>query len=626
MNNNEGLSLYDYWRILNKRKWSFLIIFAVTVASTIFYTKISPVVYSSSAVIKIQPPRVYTQLPGGDIMDIDPWGAVNTEIKVIGSIEIAKRATYKLRLVKEEMSELEINKIASQILSSYKVDRVPDTNLISITAYASNPYKAYDIVSAVIDAYKEYDLQQKRANAEKTAEDILRRKIEIEDKLRSLEREKKNFIQKYPSIGIGSALSSELVDLEIKKKELLQKYTSDHPEVKVIDRKIDAIQQKLKQLPTQELELIRIDREIKLQEELYTTVNKQYEESKLALSSIVSFVNLVNPPTVNTTPIAPNKRLNLAVGILLGLFLGIVAVFLLENLDVSISTLEEIENFLNSPVLGIIPHISSEKVSDNIFINLFKRERFSVEGFRSVLLFNRKNAGNIIEAYHTLRANIISNVNKKGPLAILFTSSSAAEGKTLTAINFALASASAGLKVLLIESDLRRPVLHQIFGITKQPGLTDVLSGKADWKDIVRENTDFIMGGLNVDNIMKFPGIENFKVLPSGTSPYNVVDLLDNANWNDLIEDMKLDFDLIIFDGPPVLLFVDSVVMGKKLDGVVFVYKSGKVPRGALKRAKDQLTSVGATMIGVVLNGVKASELGPRYSYYYYDYSSYKNT
>jgi len=621
--NIEGMNLYDYWRILNKRKWPFIGVFIVTIFAVMFYTSITPKIYSSSAVIKIQPPRAYTQMPGSDIMDIDPWGSVNTELRVITSLEIAKKVVLKLNLVKSN-NESDINSKALEIQSKYKAERVPDTNLISITAYAENPYLAYDIVNAVIDAYKEYDLEQKSAQAKKTFNDILQRKIEVEDKLKLLEKQKRDFIQKNPVSGMATIISDQITDLEMKRKELLEKYTPNHPDVIAIDKKIETLQSRLKQMPYQELELLRIDREIKLQEELYTTINKQYEEAKLGLSSIVSFVNVINPPILNLQPILPNKRLNLTIGILMGLFLGIVLVFILENIDISITTIEEIESFINAPVLGIIPYISSKKVVDNWFVDIFKKERFSIEGFRSALIFNRGVSTNIIESYHTLRANIISNIGEKGPVSVMITSSGAAEGKTLTALNLAFASANSGLRTLFIELDLRRPVIHEIFSIPKTPGLTDLIVKKADIENVIRSITDFVGGSISYDYLLKFPGIDNLKIITSGSTPYNVVDILDNADWVDIIDNLKSHFDFIIFDGPPVLLFVDSVIVGKRVDGVVIVYKAGKIARNALKRAKEQITGVGAKMLGIVLNGVKTSELGPKYSYYY-DYSEYSH-
>lgn len=592
----------------------------ITFIATIIYTKISPVVYSTSAVIKIQPPKIYSQLPGSDIMDIDPWGAVNTEINVISSLEVAKRVVLKLKLA-DPSDDIKFNNAASNMLSLYKSQRVGDTNLISITAYSNNPYKAYDIVNAVIDSYKEYDLEQKSAQARKTFNDILQRKIEIEDKLKTLERQKRDFIQKNPNTGIATIISDQLADLELKKKELLEKYTEKHPDVVAIDNKIQILSERLRKMPYQELELLRIEREIKLQEELYATINKQYEEAKLGLSSIISFVTVINPPILSTDPVLPNKKLNMAIGLLLGLFLGIVLVFVLENLDISISTIEEIETFLNAPVLGIIPYISSEKKTDNWLVNIFKKGRFSIDSFRTTLIFNRTTLINIVESYHTLRANIVSNIGKRGPISLVITSAGAAEGKTLTAINLALASANAGLKTLLIESDLRRPIIHDVFSINRIPGLTDFLVKKATLDEVVRDVTDFF-SGFNYSNLIKFSGIENFKIITSGTSPYNIVDLFDNAEWENILGEFKNYFDFIILDGPPVLLFIDSIILGKKTDGVILVYKSGKIARNALKRAKEQIVGVGTKMVGIVLNAVKASELGPRYSYYS-DYSDY---
>lgn len=619
---NAELTLYDYWRIINRRKWSALLIFSATVISTFIYTRFQPTIYSSSAIINTQPPNIYSKLPGSDITASDPWGTVSTEIRVIGSMEIASRAAGIINL-KMEQSGSSIRLSGGEVLGSYSVDRVQDSNLISIVSRTGNPYKANDIVNAVIEAYKQYDFEQKSAQARKTMEDIVSRKNEIEDKLRSLEKQKKNFIEKNPKTGIGSFYADQLAELEIKRKELLEKYTPNHPEVSAIEKRIENMQNRLSQIPAQELELARITRDLRLHEDLYATISKQYEEAKLGLSSIVSFVSVVNPSFPNNVPVSPNKKLNLIVGVLLGFFLAIVFVFLMENLDVSISTIEDIENFIKVPVLGLIPSIASEHRIDNILTDIFKKERFGMDAFRSVLLFNRRYSTSVIESYHTLRANIISNMGKKGSISVVFSSSGAAEGKSLTAINFALASANSGLKTLLIDADMRRPVIYQIFGLPKQPGLSDVLAKKYDYREVLREGSDFLTGGLSASQVVKFAGIENLKMMTCGTTPANVVDLLDNADWESFVGALKSEFDIIVFDAPPVLLFIDSVILAKKNDGAVLIYKAGKIARGALKRAKEQITGVDARMIGVVLNGVRASEMGPKYGYYYYDYSKY---
>jgi len=611
------LTLYDYWRIINRRKWVALLVFAVTIFSTMFYTRLQPTVYRSQSLIKIKPPASYAKMPGADLMDYDPWSAVATELKVITSSEISERAAAKLGLPSGAASIGEVSR-------SYKVERLQESNLIALYAFSSDPERAANIATAVIDAYKEFDLEQKSLQARKTLQDISSRKDEVEENLRSLERQKQNFVERNPRTGLGSALANQLADLEIRKRQMLEKYTPNHPDVLSLDQRIDVVQSKLEEIPAQEVQLARISRELRMQEDLYTTLNKQYEEAKLGVSSIVSFVSVVNKPVPDQAPVSPNRALNMMAGSVLGVFLAVVLVFLLENLDVSISTIEDIENFIKLPVLGIIPNILSEKHIDNWLTQVFKKERYTVDAFRSVLVVNRRYATGIIESYHTLRTNIMSQLNTKESVSLVFSSAGAAEGKTLTAVNFALASAHSGLRTLLIDADMRRPAINQIFGTRKEPGLSDVLTGRSEWRDAVLESADFIMGGLDYDQLMRFPGIENLKILNCGTQPDNVIDILNSSNWRDLISDLKSEFDLIIFDAPPVLLFADSLMLAKHAsDGVVLVYKAGKIARGALKRAKEQIGGANARMVGVVLNGVRASEMGPQYGNYYYDYKNY---
>ncbi len=614
---NADLTLYDYWRIVNRRKWIALLVFCATIFSTLFYTRLQPTVYRSQGLIKISPPASFSRIPGAELADSDPWGAVTTELRVISSSDVSDRAAAKLGLAPG-------SKGAAEIAGGYKAERVPDSNLINISAFNSDPVRAADIVGAVIAAYTDFDLEQKSRQARKSLEDITARKDDVGDSLRALERQKQNFIEKNPKTGLGDAMANQLADLEIKKKELLEKYTPNYPEVLNLEQRISVAEAKLEEIPAQEVALARISRELRMQEELYTTLNKQYEEAKLGVSSIVSFVSVVSRPVPERTPVSPNRSLNLMVGSVLGLFLAVVVVFLLENLDVSISTIEDIEDFIKLPVLGIIPTILSEKHIDNWLTHVFKKERYTVEAFRSVLIVNRRYSSGVIESYHTLRTNIMSNLKTKDSVSLVFSSAGAAEGKTLTAVNFALASAHSGLKTLLIDADLRRPSINQIFGTRKEPGLSDILAGKADWREAVLESADFIMGGLDFEQLMRFPGIENLNVLNCGTQPGNVIDILDSANWTELMEELKSEYDMIVFDTPPVLLFVDSAMIARHAaDGVVLVYKAGKIARGALKRAKEQVSGVNAHMLGVVLNGVRASEMGPQYGYYSYDYNKY---
>ncbi|MFH1618404.1 MAG: GNVR domain-containing protein [bacterium] len=616
------LTLHDYWRVIKRRRWAVLLAFSGTLFSTAFYTRLQPTVYRSQAMVRIQPPPSYSKIPGADVTTWDPWGMVATEIRIIQSVDIAEKAARHLGWITEASSPEDIHKASARTAASYKPAREEGSNLITISASAENPLLAADIVNAVVEAYMAHDLEERSRQAKKTLEDVAARKNEVEESLRSIERARQNFLEQNPGTGLGSALSSQLIDLETKRKNLLEKYTQNHPNVIEMDQRIQTIQSKLGELPAQETELVRLTRELRINESLYTTLNRQYEEAKIVLASVVSFVSVVSRAVPPEAPVSPVKWLNFTMGSILGLFLGIALAFFLENLDVSISTIEEIERLTELPVLGVIPHMHSPKYMENWLMDIFKKPRYNMDSFRQVLVFTHSSKSPVIESYHSLRSNIASHLGSKESSVLVFSSAGSAEGKTLTAVNFAISAAHAGLRVLLVDADMRRPSLHDIFGLRRQPGFSDILSGAAKWEDTLTSSSDFIMGEFNPDHLIRFPGIDNMKIIPAGMPVPNVVNTLDSGLWKDLERAWRESFDLVILDCTPVLLFVDSVIVSRHADGVVLVYKAGKMARGALRRAKEQVVAGRANMIGIVLNGMKTSEIGPYYGYYY-DYGQY---
>jgi tyrosine-protein kinase Etk/Wzc len=312
--------------------------------------------------------------------------------------------------------------------------------------------------------------------------------------------------------------------------------------------------------------------------------------------------------------------------LVLGLIIGSVIAFVLENIDTTIDTIEGIESFIELPVLGVIPFIFLE--DENEKFRFFKRifgskssKKDDMKYFQSLVVLHKKNQS-ALESYHTLHTNISYALSNSKIKTILFTSAGPGEGKTLTAANYALAAAQSGLKTILIESDLRQPILHRIFGISKENGLTDVVSGKIKWQDAVKSTTDFLMGKMSIDKILETSGIENFKVITSGIHTANPVDIMSSENINLMMRELKAEFDLIIFDAPPLLLFADGFILSRNMDGIIIVYRVGRTSKSSLNRAKSQLDNIKAHIIGVVLNGLKPSELEPRYGYYY---SRYRN-
>ncbi|MFA6318296.1 MAG: polysaccharide biosynthesis tyrosine autokinase, partial [Elusimicrobiota bacterium] len=482
---------------------------------------------------------------------------------------------------------------------------------------------AADIVNAVMELYAELDLETRSQASRKSLEDIVSRRQEIEASRNELEEKKRDYLESNPGTGMSSSVSSALYELENRRREMLKRFTVEHPEVVALDQRIELARSRLSRLPGADLELERLSRDLKVNEELYITLSKQMEETRVALSAIPVFVSIVARAPVPAAPFYPNVKANNLLGCLLGLLLGLVIVFLMESLDISISTIEDIERLVGIPVLAVIPHLGTERKWDAFKAKLLRRERYPIDAFRSLLLFHQSTKSPTIEAYHSLRSAIHAQKPDQERWVLAFTSTGVAEGKTLTATNFCLAAVHAGMKVLLIGSDIRRPVMHRVFGLPKQPGLMEVLTGAADWRDVERGTVDFLMGEIDLDRILGFSGIDNFKVMTAWTaSSADIVNVFSSPLLPKFIQEVRPHFDLVVFDLPPVLLFVDAILIGAQCDGTVLVYQSGKMARQALRRAKEQLSASNVKILGVALNDMQSSEMGPAYSYYY-GYSHY---
>jgi tyrosine-protein kinase Etk/Wzc len=229
------------------------------------------------------------------------------------------------------------------------------------------------------------------------------------------------------------------------------------------------------------------------------------------------------------------------------------------------------------------------------------------------------------EAFRALRTNLqFLRLETKGKV-FLITSSFVQEGKTLNIVNLALTMAQAGNKVLLIDADLRKPLVHKAFGLSESPGLTDYVLGNYSWKETSNTISDVMLGDFGIDNILKTPGMDNLHVITAGTRPPNPSEILSSTRFREFLKEAAKDYNFIFIDSPPILPVADASEIATLVDGVFLVYKVGKIGRGVLRRAKSNLENVDAKLVGVILNSVKSDE-GPEYyryhSHYYYSNKS----
>jgi capsular exopolysaccharide synthesis family protein len=270
----------------------------------------------------------------------------------------------------------------------------------------------------------------------------------------------------------------------------------------------------------------------------------------------------------------------------------------------------------------VVPHIEADKVAADI-----RRRNPDTEAETSdaelqqraalVTLYDPKSVP--AESFRHIRTALDFSRKQTGPEAKVFliTSATLYEGKTTVAANLAVAMAQKGKRTCLLECDLRRPQLHRLLGLGRRPGLHDIFIGKMTWREATKSLSDFILGQIGMEVTVSVPGLENLSVITCGAVPPNPVELLDSDETRRLFEELRAAFDIVIVDSPPVLPVADAAVLSPYTDGTVLVYRAGAAPRTVLGRAKMELESVNAKLLGVVLNDLRpaAGDLTSTYPY-----------
>jgi uncharacterized protein involved in exopolysaccharide biosynthesis/Mrp family chromosome partitioning ATPase len=390
----------------------------------------------------------------------------------------------------------------------------------------------------------------------------------------------------------------------------------------LLNRQIGELQQKNRELPTVELALQRLQREAKSNDELLTLLKTKHQEALIKEAEKIEEVTIVRPATEPEAPIGGEATHAVLVGGLLGLFLGLVFAFVRETLDTSIGTIEDVEAYLEVPVLGVVPHIDSRETVQRVLERRPALAQMDAEALlsHSLLITHFDPKSPVAEAYRTLRTNIqFARLERSGKLLVV-TSATLQEGKTTTIVNLALTMAQSGQKTLLIGANMRRPSIHRFFGIEREPGLSNILVGSTPWRECIRTVADILMGRFEMEDIMAAPGLDNLHIIEAGPVPANPSELLSTAAMGEFLREVRDEYDVVLIDTPPVLPVTDSAIVGSQVDGVVLVYQAGKVGRLVLKRAKVHVENVGGKVWGVVLNDVKTEIAGYAYTHYYTHY------
>jgi tyrosine-protein kinase Etk/Wzc len=482
------------------------------------------------------------------------------------------------------------------------------------------------------------ELIKKLSDIEKERAAVALQRKQVDFALNALQEARRKGQVYTPSVfkddPLVASMATRLTELEVQRRGLVSENTENHPQVKALLVQIDQLQKKIqatyetarlnlakqettiqqqllqyeakmRTLPAAERDLARLQRFSKVNSDIYMFLLQKHEEARIARASTISNINVVDPAITPDTPVKPQKRKNIMLGLLVGLMFGVGAAFFMDYLDDTIKDEEEAKRALGWPLLAMIPAIDIGEES-------------AAHELTARLVMMNKPKSSVAEAFRGLRTAIHFSSLRRDSKVIMITSSFPGEGKTTIAANMALTFAQAGNRVIMVDCDLRRPSLNTIFAHSRTPGITEVLAGDTTLAD-----------ALHVTDI------PNISLLSAGTIPPNPAELLCSDSMRDLLKGLRDSYDIVIIDAPPVIPVTDAPLLTAFTDMVVVVVESGRIPLKAAQRMKELLQSVQAPIAGFILND-RTSLYSETYGYYgkgyygkgyygrrYYGYSYY---
>jgi polysaccharide biosynthesis transport protein len=359
-----------------------------------------------------------------------------------------------------------------------------------------------------------------------------------------------------------------------------------------------------------------LQREVDTNRDLYNSVLQRMKDVGLAAEARSSNVVIVDEAEPSTSPSSPKIAQSVMTSAVLSLVGAIALAFLLDFLNNRLKTPEEVEQYLRVPNLAVVPIFSymEEKTRNNRKGPQLPKPdgepnsipALSPRGHPRELIGASNPYSVHGEAYRTLRTGILLSRAGAPPKVILMTSTTSGEGKTVTATNTAVLFAHTGAKVLLIDADLRRPRCHRVFGVDKEPGLTEVLTGRRDVFEMIRPTA-----------------VDGLSMLTSGSLPPNPTELLGSEKMKQVLTTVAGSFDFVVIDSPPILPVSDSILLSTIVDGVVVIVNSAKTAKQQIRVACARLKYARSKLFGIVLNKVNLQS--PEYKYYKNYYFHYTN-
>lgn len=690
-------------QILSKRRWWFVFAFVLVMGATVVITRHQPRIYEATGSVYIdrQPPKLLSGV--NEVTTLGATGYFGTQQyyeaqkQILQSRALAQKVVSQLGLASDkhflgldlpglDLTPEQIQRAmadadpAGMLAGRVKVMLADSSMIARVSIEDRSPDFAADLVNAVLEAYRDRNLEQKKTVTQKAFRDLREILGEMESKKDSAEQKLLDFetendlsenrrkavnervlnlhtrlrraqargfaahqrmreLKIYqgrtdlfsagaPAVmtdGLIGQLKQRYLQLSIQKKELEGMYLSKHPKVKTIDDQLQHVTRigvrhlramltaatheyndaraEERYLEEQLKEATNEDRTIRLAQSkyevrtsrrdetrrLYEMVANRLAETDLSKQVAENNVRILDSAVTPRTPIRPRVRLNYLVGLLLGLIVGFALALAIETLDNTVKSRYEVEEVIKVPYLGAIPTYDPNDNED-------EGGDFPVQ--RMDLYAHYRPNSRVAEAARTLRTNILFMRPEKQIRSLVVTSAHPREGKTATSTTLAVALASASGSCVLVDTDLRKPRLHKVFGHPGDKGVTSYILSDRPVTDFVRPT--------------EVPGLS---LLACGPLPPNSSEILHAERFKQLVRELKDTYETVIFDSPPVEIVSDAMVLATSVDGVILVAQAGSSKLDALRSAVRSLKSVKADLLGVVLS--RTASTGTGYGYYY---------
>ncbi|OGB25652.1 MAG: tyrosine protein kinase [Burkholderiales bacterium RIFCSPLOWO2_02_FULL_57_36] len=508
--------------------------------------------------------------------------------------------TSRLALIESVQKELIVTEEGKQ------------SGILRVRLKGGNPKTVYNILNEVGNQYIAQNASRKTEEANRSLAVLNKQLPALKQQLEDSEARYNQFRNKHGTIDLGeeaklnlqqsAASKTRKIELEQKKTELLTRFTENHPvvigvenQLREINREIRTVTDHIKTLPALEQDVVRLSREVKVNTDLYTALLNTAQQLRLITVAKMSNVRLVDVPMQPESPISPDRPKIIAIALLLGLFLGMVAAFIKKALHAGIDEPEEVEKMLGVPVYATIPHSKMQK-------ELF--DQVSRKSPKLPLLAKISSMDVAVEALRNFRTALQFSMSHSKNNIVLITGPTAGMGKSFVAANLAAVMASSGKKVLLIDADFRNGHLHRYFDIGRQDGLSDAIAGTKRLEQIIHRDVT-----------------ENVDFIATGTLPTNPAEVLMRPNLGTLLESLSSLYDIVLIDGAPLLAVSDTINIGMHAGAIYLLTRAGITTPGEIAESIKRLSQAGLAAKGVVFNDLT---LRPGRYGYGYKYGNYR--